>query len=101
MKKYNIILIPFIILWLGITTSCNEDFLDRKATNAIPEEDVFEDPALMKLFVNNMYLDVPSFDHDLYDNVTDESRSYWGGNPRNVVEGQWFPDNNPMEYWAY
>jgi hypothetical protein len=101
MKKYNPILIPFIGLLLVLMTACNEDFLDRKATNAIPEEDVFEDPALMELFVNNMYLDVPSFDHDLYDNITDESRSYWGGNPRNVVEGQWFPDNNPMEYWAY
>ena len=101
MKKYNIILIPFIIILLGTMISCREDFLDREATNAIPEEDVFEDPALMQLFVNNMYLDVPSFDHHLYDNVTDESRSYWGGSPRDVAEGQWFPDYNPMEYWAY
>src|SRR5690606_42054731 len=45
--------------------------------------------------------DVPSFDHDLYDNIADESRSYWGGAPRNVVEGQWFPDNNPMDNWDY
>lgn len=101
MKKYNIILIPFTVALLGLTTSCNEGFLDREATNAIPEENVFEDPALMQLFVNNMYLDVPSFDHHLYDNITDESRSYWGGSPRDVVEGQWFPDHNPMEYWAY
>jgi len=101
MKKYNLIPIPFIAMLLVVITACNEDFLDRKATNAIPEEDVFEDPALMQLFVNNMYLDVPSFDHHLYDNITDESRSYWGGSPQNVVEGQWFPDNNPMEYWAY
>lgn len=101
MKKYNLIPIPFIAMLLVVITACNEDFLDRKANNAIPEEDVFEDPALMQLFVNNMYLDVPSFDHHLYDNITDESRSYWGGSPQNVVEGQWFPDNNPMEYWAY
>lgn len=101
MKKYNNILVPIILLLLGLTVSCKEDFLDRKATNAIPEEDVFEDPALMQLFVNNMYLDVPAFDHHLYDNITDESRSYWGGAPSNVVEGQWFPDNNAMEYWAY
>jgi hypothetical protein len=101
MKKYNIILIPVILFSLGTMTSCNEDFLDREATNAILEESVFEDPALMQLFVNNLYLDVPSFDHHLYDNITDESRSYWGGAPQNVVEGQWFADNNPMEYWAY
>src|SRR5690606_24561685 len=48
-----------------------------------------------------MYADVPAFNHDLYDNITDESRNFWGGNPRNVVQGQWFADNNPMDYWAY
>ncbi|WP_165922821.1 RagB/SusD family nutrient uptake outer membrane protein [Anseongella ginsenosidimutans] len=93
----------FILLLAGLcfTVSCQDDFLDRQATNAIPEEDVFEDPALMQLFVNNMYADVPSFDFGLYDNITDESRCYWGGGPLNVVQGQWFADNNPMEYWAY
>lgn len=78
-----------------------KDFLDREATDSIPEEKIFEDPALIQLFVNNMYADVPSFDHDLYDLITDESRNFWGGAHRNVVQGQWFPDNNPMDYWAY
>jgi hypothetical protein len=99
MKKLN----NFILLITGLLfmVSCKDDFLKRQATNAIPEENVFKDPALMQLFVNNMYLDVPSFDNTLYDNITDESRSYWGGAPLNVVQGQWFPDNNPMEYWPY
>lgn len=99
MKKLN----NFILLIAGLLlmVSCKDDFLKRQATNAIPEENVFKDPALMQLFVNNMYLDVPSFDRDLYDNITDESRSYWGGGPLNVVQGQWFPDSNPMEYWPY
>ncbi|MEO5997369.1 MAG: hypothetical protein ABIN89_11560 [Chitinophagaceae bacterium] len=93
-----------IILLLAvqyISTSCNKDFLDRNAKSSIPEEKIFNDPALIQLFVNNMYADVPNFDHDLYDNITDESRNFWGGAPRNVVQGQWFTDNNPMEYWAY
>ena len=102
MKK--IYLATTIVMLLGIS-SCNDDFLDRKATNAIPEETVFEDPAMMQLLINNMYLDVPNFDFDfpkgLYDNITDESRSYWGSSPRNVLQGQWFPDSNPMEYWPY
>lgn len=99
MKKLN----NFILLIAGLLlmVSCKDDFLKRQATNAIPEENVFKDPALMQLFVNNMYLDVPAFDRDLYDNITDESRSYWGGGPLNVVQGQWFPDSNPMEYWPY
>lgn len=99
MKKLNIS-IP-IVTALLLVAACKPDFLEREATDAIPEENVFEDPALMQLFVNNMYLDVPSFDFGLYDNITDESRCYWGGGPLNVVQGQWFADNNPMEYWPY
>lgn len=99
MYKLQSIIKIFIISFLVV--SCNKDFLDRQATSSIPEENVFNDPALIQLFVNNMYADVPAFDHDLYDNVADESRNFWGGAPRNVVQGQWFADNNPMEYWAY
>lgn len=99
MKKPYKILSFIVVSILG--SSCSNDFLDREATSSIPEEKVFNDPALIQLFVNNMYADVPAFDHDLYDNITDESRNFWGGAPRNVVQGQWFADNNPMDYWAY
>ncbi|MGN6492608.1 MAG: RagB/SusD family nutrient uptake outer membrane protein [Agriterribacter sp.] len=99
MRQSNLIIL--LIIFSLASGSCNKDFLDRQATSSIPEEDVFNDPALIQLFVNNMYADVPAFDHDLYDNITDESRNFWGGAPRNVVQGQWFADNNPMEYWAY
>lgn len=98
MKKIYFIL---LVLMVNSLISCNKDFLERSATDSISEEEVFDDPALMTLFVNNMYADIPSFDHDLYDLITDEARSFWGGAPRNVIQGQWFPDNNPMDYWAY
>lgn len=99
MNKINITIL-FLAL-LCIATSCKKEFLDREATSSIPEEKIFDDPALIQLFVNNMYADVPSFDHSLYDLITDESRNFWGGASLNVVRGQWFPDNNPMDYWAY
>ena len=99
MKRIKNSIIYLAILCFAI--SCNKDFLDRSASSSIPEDEIFNDPALIQLFVNNMYADVPNFDHDLYDNITDESRNWWGGAHRNVVQGQWFPDNNPMDYWAY
>ena len=99
MKKIYTIILSVIVLCT--TASCEQEFLEHEATDAIAEEKIFEDPALIELFLHNMYLDVPAFDHHLYDNITDESRSFWGGAPRNVVVGQWMPDSNPMEYWPY
>lgn len=90
------------VLFFALTcvlSSC--DFLAREDPGSIPEDDIYSDPALMQLFVNNMYLDVPGFDHQLYDNITDESRTYWGGGPLDVIEGRWLADYNPMEYWRY
>lgn len=93
--------LPVLGLISILTVSCRKDFLDRQATTSVAEDAVFSDPALIQLFVNRMYADVPAFDHDLFDNVADESRNFWGGAPLNIVRGQWFPDNNPMDYWAY
>jgi hypothetical protein len=102
MKTIQIILLSAILI---SAASCKKDFLDRQATDAIPEDKIFNDPALMQLFVNNMYLDIPGFERGfppgLLNNITDESRSYWGGAPTNVLQGQWFADNNPLELWDY
>ena len=62
MKKLNII--ALLITACCITSSCNKDFLDRESKTTIPEDKIFNDPALIQLFVNNIYADVPAFDHD-------------------------------------
>lgn len=89
------------ILLLGAVCACKKDFLEKSATNTVPADKIWADPALAKLYLNNMYADIPGFDRDLYDNITDESRSFWGGAPQNILQGQWFPDNDPLDYWAY
>ncbi len=104
MKKKLYIIYIAIALFLAL--SCNDDsLLDVDSNTTISEDKVFQDPALIELYLNDLYLDMPNFDFSfpfgLYDNITDESRSYWGDAPRNVVQGQWFPDYNPMEYWEY
>lgn len=99
MKGVKLLILSGILI--PVLYSCEKDFLNRSATNAIPADKVWSDPALIDLYLNNMYAAVPSFDRDLYDNISDESRSFWGGNPRNILQGQWFADNNPMEYWSY
>lgn len=87
------------LLAIPLLFSCKKDFLERKATNTVPADKIWKDPALAKLYLNNMYADIPGFDLHLYDNIADESRSFWGGAPQNILQGQWFPDNNPMDIW--
>ncbi|MBL1407170.1 RagB/SusD family nutrient uptake outer membrane protein [Sphingobacterium faecale] len=51
------ITIPFFIFsgLAGLTTSCQKDFLDRKPLNLVSEETVWNDPALIKMSVNEFY----------------------------------------------
>lgn len=92
--------IKFFIFLLLIATSC-ESFLERDSATSISEERVFENAELIKMFANNIYMEVPNFDHSLYDLITDECTSWWSHPHHNVRQGEWYANNNPMEYWAY
>ncbi len=103
MKNRAYILYIFIVCGLF---ACQKNFLEKEAQDTIPEGDVFENIDLTNLFVNNMYLDVPYYwgpvdPTGLYDNIADESRSFWDWGESNVLYGQWNAAVNPMEYWPY
>lgn len=51
-KKISILLAVFL---LAGATSCEEDFLERKPLDAISDADVWNDPALVEAFVNDLY----------------------------------------------
>ncbi len=38
-----------LVVIILMTTACNDEFLERQATNSIPEENIFRDPALIQL----------------------------------------------------
>lgn len=98
-----------LVILVFSLVACKKDFLEKKAKDTIPEENVFKNIELTKLFVNNMYLDVPVYWSNgnpndptgLYDNIADESRSFWDWGESNVLYGQWNAEENPMEYWPY
>ena len=100
MKKIITIL---SILLIAISISCKKDFLERTPSNTIPGDRIFSTIDLSQAFVNSMYFDVPGMDFpdnsQIYDNITDESRSFWGFN--DIIHGKWYADDNPMEYWPY
>jgi starch-binding outer membrane protein, SusD/RagB family len=103
MRKSSYIIFALLLCSL---LSCRKDFLERTAKDTIPEENVFKNIELTKLFVNNMYLDVPVYwtptdPTGIYDNIADESRSFWNWGESNILFGQWNASDNPMEYWPY
>ncbi len=53
MKKIIILLLSIFML-----ESCSKDFLDVKPLDRFSERDVFEDPTLIQLYVNNIYVNV-------------------------------------------
>jgi hypothetical protein len=56
MKNSKII----IIALLGIfTISCNDEFLDLKPLESISSENIFKDPALAELYLNEVYQGIP------------------------------------------
>jgi len=95
----------FIILaYIGFSLllSCNKDgFLDRKPTNTIPQSDIFKSSDLINAYLNDLYLDVPGYERNLYGNIADEARTYWPGGSKDVVRGNWGPRSNLMAYWPY
>ena len=49
-----------IIALLGIfTISCNDEFLDLKPLESISSENIFKDPALAELYLNEVYQGIP------------------------------------------
>lgn len=99
----NKIITILCIILIAISISCKKDFLERTPSDTIPGDKIFSTIDLSQAFVNSMYFDVPGMDFpdmtQIYDNITDESRSFWGWN--DIIHGKWYADNNPMEYWPY
>ncbi|CAN5394942.1 RagB/SusD family nutrient uptake outer membrane protein [soil metagenome] len=55
-------------------TSCNDDFLDVEPVDRFAEETVWNDPALIETFVNNIYFGNPhGFSNQMMASITDES----------------------------
>lgn len=83
--------------------SCNKNFLDPSNPGAISSDDVWNDPKLVEMLVNEFYNDRPGFDYsNTLDNITDEGRcNYPGDVPNRVLVGQWDQVSNPIGFWAY
>lgn len=72
MKKITYILTVALIFFNAI--SCTDDFLDVEPLDRFAEETVWNDPALIETFVNNIYFGNPhGFSNQMMASITDES----------------------------
>lgn len=98
--KYKYIFLCLLLLGL---TSCKKDFLNQKNPLAISDEEVWTDPALIAMYVNSIYNDVPGWDMgQLFSSISDESMvTYSTDASHTVLRGDWSAVSNPMGYWPY
>ncbi len=98
-KYQNTILCSLFLFML----SCNSNFLDPSNPASINSDDVWQDPKLVEMLVNEFYNDRPGYDYsNTLDNITDEGRcNYPGDTPNQILAGQWDQVSNPIGFWAY
>lgn len=99
LKYINILCLSGLIGLL----SCTQNFLDPTNPSSISSEDVWQDPKLVEMLVNEFYNDRPGYDYsNTLDNITDEGRcNYPGDVPNQILVGQWDQVSNPIGFWAY
>lgn len=71
-QLYKVLLLVTVF---GFVTSCSKDFLDTKPLSEFSEVDVWNDPALVETFINQMYrqLGIP-FSIGMLSSYVDESQ---------------------------
>ena len=89
---------PLFFLSLLIFTSCDKSFLDTKPSTQFAEQDVWSDPNLIQLNINNIYRQI-EWSFLMTDLSVDEARCYDGGNDYNMSNMLISPDNAGWGNW--
>lgn len=81
-----------LALALAGTTSCDTDILNQTPLNKFSDAAVWQDPALVETFVNNIYLGIPSPFHTIMlANLVDEAQFNADWETGNVMKSQITP----------
>ncbi|MGN6352541.1 MAG: RagB/SusD family nutrient uptake outer membrane protein [Parafilimonas sp.] len=99
MNRSNIIFQKFFIAFtIILLCSCNKGVLDTKPSTQFSETDVWTDPNLVQLNINNIYNQNP-WSFTLTSLSVDEARCYDGGNDYNMSNMLMTPDNAGWGDW--
>ena len=98
MKKISIIILLFIIM--ASLGSCNQDFLELTPQNKLNSADVWKDPKLIELVINEMYQSMPDgFNRGWYmlGTASDDGENSFGwSSGQSFNRGDYGPSNYPM-----
>jgi hypothetical protein len=101
--------LKYLILLSSLTVvlfSCSK-VLDKPNLSSFTDDQVWQDPNLTRLFLDNIYGSRPGFDNanpPILDNIVDETRiGATTGNPFNILQGTWTAASGyaTFDYWAY
>lgn len=95
-NSYLIFVFYFVCIFLF---SCSDDFLDTKPTTEFPEEDVWKDPTLLDLYINDLYNRLP-WDWIRTSRSVDEGRSWDLGGDFDINNMLITPDNANWGDWV-
>lgn len=91
MKRLNSLIIAVVFL-LVCLNSCKKDFLDQAPLSKYSDESVWNDPALVKTYVNGIYTGIPfPFITIMLSNLVDESQFNADWEASNVTNSQLNP----------
>ena len=100
----QVIYITAIVACLMAATSCKKEFMNLQPSDKFSDEAVWKDPALMTLFVNNIYLGVPhGFSNIMMSSLVDESMYNADFGSSNVTKSLLSPSDYGIfdeSYWT-
>ncbi len=96
--KHYYILVLFVFL-----ASCKNDVLEQENPLAITEQEVFNNPDLIEMYINSIYNDMRGWDmQQVINSISDESRVTYPSNAGHKIwRGDWSAVDNPIGYWPY
>lgn len=79
----------FILLIIVILSACNDDFLEVKPQDRFSDAAVWQDPALIQAFINNIYYGQKTeFTTVMISSICDESMDVWWWETQPVVKSE-------------
>lgn len=83
----NLAYVVTTLFVLASATACQEDFLEKEPLDQFAEASVWNDPALIETFVNNIYFGIPhGYNVLMLSTLTDESMAVWDWETSNVTK---------------